>query len=62
MTIKIVLFSLKNKGNIQNAVNNKELSQSLNQNVLEHELLKQENLHLKEKVKLLERLLNLNQS
>lgn len=58
MTIKINLLTIfKNDGNIQNAVNNKNLSQDLNPTHAEFELLKQENRHLKEKVQLLEKLL-----
>ncbi|WP_337041291.1 hypothetical protein [Emticicia sp. 17c] len=46
-----------NTGNIQNAINNKGINQSINNSTLELELLKQENKYLKEKVELLERLL-----
>lgn len=60
MTIKINLLTIfKNDGNIQNALNNKNLSQNLNPiSSSDYELLKLENHHLKEKIKLLERLLN----
>lgn len=58
MTIKINLLTIfKNDGNIQNAVNNKNLSQDITHKLNEYELLKQENQHLKEKIQLLERLL-----
>lgn len=58
MTIKINLLTIfKNDGNIQNAVNNKKTSQEITQQPIDYELLKQENEHLKEKIQLLERLL-----
>lgn len=45
-----------NTGNIQNAINNKGVTQSITNTGVDYELLKQENKHLKEKVELLERL------
>ena len=58
MTIKITLLKIfRNDGNIQNAVNTKKTSQDIAQQSIDYELLKQENRHLKEKVQLLERLL-----
>lgn len=58
MTIKINLLTIfKNEGNIQNAENNKNLSQDITQQQIDYELLKQENKHLREKVQLLEKLI-----
>lgn len=56
--IKINFFNIfHNTGNIQNAANNKGVSQTTAMNPIEFELLKQENKYLKEKIQLLELLL-----
>lgn len=47
---------ISNSGNIQNAIKNKGVTQTISNSSVEYELLKQENKHLKEKVELLERL------
>ncbi len=51
-------FFLENSGTIQNAMNSKNVNQTNGINDVENALLKQENLHLKEKIELLERLVN----
>lgn len=55
-------FFLQNNGNLNNAINSKNVAQSIGQNDLQKELLIQENKHLKEKIELLERLVNASKS
>lgn len=62
LKINPVVFFDGNSGNIQNAVNNRGVTQTISNSSVDYELLKQENKHLKEKVELLERLLKTYQN
>lgn len=53
----IFFSSGSNSGNIQNANSNRDVTQTISANNMDYELLKQENKHLKEKIELLERLI-----
>lgn len=55
--LKLNPATFLNSGNIQTAIGNRDVNQTISNTSLEFELLKQENKHLKEKIELLERLM-----